>query len=143
MASGLQLGDSVRLAFAATVIAVLLIAPHAHAADCGPDASQLALDLCALDGFQRADASLNALYGRMTGEPTLTSRVDRLQASERAWTAYRDAECRFEESWAEGGSMQPMLNSDCARVLTERRIADLKAALPCVHNSGPAGCRSQ
>ena len=142
MVSGSHLGSCVRLGFAGMAVAVLLAAPPANAADCGADASQLALDLCALDGFQRADASLNALYSRMTEEPALSSRLARLQAAQRAWMDYRDVECRFEDSWADGGSMQPMLNSDCARALTERRIGDLEAALSCVHNAGPAGCRS-
>ncbi len=113
----------------------------ARADSCDPHASQLAMDLCAADDFHRADASLNALYDRIMKEPVFVSRLDKLRASERAWVSYRDAECRFEDSWAEGGSMQPMLNSDCARALTERRIADLTAALACVHDSGTLYCR--
>lgn len=131
-----------RIAFAVTAVAILLASPAAHAAGCGPDASQLAIDRCTGDDFQRAEVSLDALYDRMMREPALSHRLDRLRASEQAWVIYRNAECRFEDSWAEGGSMQPMLNSDCARAMTERRIADLTAALSCVHDSGPANCRS-
>ena len=129
-------------AFAVTMTVVLLASPSTHAAGCGPDASQPALDLCALDNLQRVNASLDALYDRMMQDPALASRLNRLQASEQTWAAYRDVECRFEDSWAEGGSMQPMLNSDCARALTARRIADLTAALSCVHDANPGNCRS-
>ncbi len=130
------------ITFAVTAIAALIVSPSTHADGCDHGVSQLAADLCALDDLQRVTASLDALYDRMMQDPAFASRSNRLQASEQAWAAYRDVECRFEDSWAEGGSMQPMLNSDCARALTARRIADLTAAFSCVHDSSPGNCRS-
>ena len=108
------------------------------AADCAKAVTQTDLNVCAGEAFKAADAGLNAAYGDLLKEPALASRLDGLRASERAWVAYRDAECAFEGSAYDGGSMQPMVAANCAETLTKRRTADLKAALACAR--GPEGC---
>ncbi|HEU4650144.1 MAG TPA: lysozyme inhibitor LprI family protein, partial [Croceibacterium sp.] len=49
-----------------------------------------------------------------------------LLAAQRAWLAYRDAQCRSESFMARGGSMQPMLELQCKAYMTELRIQQLR-----------------
>lgn len=123
--------------FAASGIAtaLLLASPAARALDCAHAENQSDLTECSGDRFTRADAALNAVYGHMAQDPALADRLAKLRTAERAWVAYRKAQCDFEGSRAEGGSMQPMLEADCASALTERRTKDLTGVLACTHDA--------
>jgi uncharacterized protein YecT (DUF1311 family) len=48
-----------------------------------------------------------------------------LNASELAWVAYRNAECRLRASCYSGGSISPLLYLTCAEALTDARTAQL------------------
>jgi uncharacterized protein YecT (DUF1311 family) len=47
-------------------------------------------------------------------------------ASQRAWIAYRDAECIWQGFEAHGGSMEPMLVNACLAEKTTQRIKELQ-----------------
>jgi uncharacterized protein YecT (DUF1311 family) len=53
--------------------------------------------------------------------------VENLKQAERAWLGYRDIQCKAAGQQYEGGSMRPMIESQCLTALTEHRIADLKS----------------
>jgi uncharacterized protein YecT (DUF1311 family) len=76
----------------------------------------------AVAGAQRADAELTQLYHRLKKTPALV-------AAERAWIAYRDAECRYEHHATPDGSMYPMESAMCAEAITRDRIEVLKRSL--------------
>jgi uncharacterized protein YecT (DUF1311 family) len=123
-------GDSPMLKTLAAA-AILLAALPAAAQDC-PDQSQSGLTQCAASAYKKTDAALNATYkqimGRLKGdEATAKSLV----TAQRAWIAYRDAECDFLTSGAAGGTIQPMLVAQCLDTLTSQRVDDLKALLNC------------
>ena len=50
-----------------------------------------------------------------------------LQKAQRAWVAFRDADCDLDASTALGGSMYGMLAADCRAAMTDTRVKDLKA----------------
>ena len=54
-----------------------------------------------------------------------------LQESQRAWIAFRDAECKFSSSGVDGGSVYPMVHALCLQGLTDERIMQLGAYLKC------------
>ncbi len=105
--------------------------------DCGASGIQSELNACAARDYAVADRAMNAQW-RVTlarvrardrengkdsfGPPT----TERLLKSQRAWLAYRDAECALESEEARGGSMQPMLQAGCLARLTEARTEALK-----------------
>jgi uncharacterized protein YecT (DUF1311 family) len=115
----------------AAVLAALVPLPAAAA--CGPDASQSELDACAAAGFRAADRKLNGLYaamkGRLKGGDAGTTRL--LTLSQRAWVAWRDAECDFAASGVAGGSVYPTIRDQCLTELTAARIADFRHYLDC------------
>ena len=87
--------------------------------------TQLEMTTCAVDERVRADRELNQAYQALL--PTLEpERRELLRVAQRAWIAFRDAHCAFEESEFAGGSMAPMIESLCVARLTEERTRELK-----------------
>ncbi len=110
-----------------------LAAPSALAADdCNPNLSQAELNNCYGNMYKRADAELNALYRQITGrlkDDKETAKL--LVAAQRAWVAFRDAECDFSASGVAGGTAYGMIVAICLDKLTSQRINDFKTYLNC------------
>ena len=111
-----------------------LVRPDASAADdCDvPNRSQADLNNCYGNVYKASDAQLNALYkqieGRLADDMT-TTRL--LVTAERAWLAFRDAECGFSASGVAGGTAYGMAHAICLNNLTSKRIDDFKTYLKC------------
>lgn len=54
-----------------------------------------------------------------------------LQVSQRAWIAFRDAECAFQNDHSKDGSIYPLLMGQCLTALTKARAGQLGAYLNC------------
>lgn len=124
-----------RASFAGLValLAVAAVAGAARADDCdNAQASQADLNECYGKAFKASDAELNKLYkeitARLKDDPDATKL---LVATQRAWVAFRDAECDFQSSAVAGGSALPMVHAICLDGLTTRRVEDFKAYLNC------------
>lgn len=92
--------------------------------DCTNPISQSQMNACEGQRWRDADRELNQVYQSLT--PNLSgSRRQQLVDAQLAWIEFRDTECEFSSSFAEGGTMQPMLRSGCLANLTEQRIFDL------------------
>jgi uncharacterized protein YecT (DUF1311 family) len=100
----------------------------ATAARCERPDTQAEMNACAARDFNAADRALNQEYARLVASIHDTGRRDRLRAAERAWIAYRDAQCAFEASAMEGGTAAPLLFSGCAAQLTRERTKELRDA---------------
>jgi uncharacterized protein YecT (DUF1311 family) len=106
--------------------ALLLIATTATAReDCSHKPNELELQQCIVDNYKEADNNLNAVYSeliKLLADPTL------LRKAQRAWVAYRDAECTFVTS-----NDDSVLGSGwfrgCAEKKTLARIEELKKHL--------------
>jgi uncharacterized protein YecT (DUF1311 family) len=125
---------------AALLLALALQSPSAAQAgepDCNDAETQMDMNHCAGERFGQADAQLNRVYrdvvrqeqaadrdavGMIDSHPT---NEEALRASQRAWLAFRDAQCEYESFEARGGSMQPMLYEDCRARMTRERIRQL------------------
>jgi uncharacterized protein YecT (DUF1311 family) len=49
-----------------------------------------------------------------------------LEAAERQWKEYRDAECEAASALFKGGSAEPMIAADCRARLATQRAAELQ-----------------
>ena len=111
----------------------LLSSSAAFAQECDrSDESQAGMNICAHEDYQAADKELNRTYGEVMKR--LSDDADRrklLQAAQRAWIAFRDAECAFSTADSQGGSIHPMLVSGCLQGLTEARTKQLGGYLEC------------
>ena len=111
----------------------LAVAAHAHAqANCANASDQAATNACADRAYRKSDAELNRAYEVITARLRDNRPVaDKLVSAQRAWIAYRDAECGFSSAGAEGGSVYPMVVSTCLDDLTKLRTESLKGYLSC------------
>lgn len=110
----------------------LLFAPHAHALDCANASDQATMNQCAAQEHKAADKELNALYQLITAR--LKSNPDSkklLVGAQRAWIGFRDAECKFASSAVSGGSVYPLIYSNCVTELTKARVETFKNYLKC------------
>ena len=92
---------------------------------CDSPQTQAEMNTCAALKLARRDQRLNVAYSKLmkTVDP---HRRTKLRAAQRAWLAFRDAECAFEASESEGGTMYPLLFDSCKTELTKARVAELK-----------------
>ncbi|PRH89633.1 hypothetical protein C5L14_03475 [Labrys okinawensis] len=114
-------------------------AAAAGATNCANAATQADMNECADKAFKKSDADLNAVYQQI--EQRLKDNADtkkRLVAAQRAWVAFRDAECTFSASGASGGSIYPMVYSMCLDRVTQARVRSLEAYLSC--GEGDTSC---
>jgi len=82
--------------------------------------------------FKKADQMLNQTFKKV--QKRLDDDADgkaRLVKAQRAWIAFRNAECTFQSSGDDGGSVAPMIVAGCQAELTEDRTKQLKTYLNC------------
>lgn len=111
----------------------------AGAAGCDDAATQADMNECSGKAYKAADQKLNSDYRRI--ERRLSDDPDAkklLVAAQRAWIAFRDAECGFSASAAAGGSLHPAIVARCLTDLTEARIQSFGTYLNC--EEGDVGC---
>jgi uncharacterized protein YecT (DUF1311 family) len=122
------------------VFAASALASHAacaeDAVDCANAMSTADLNTCGSQALDAADAELNKVYKKILAdfagpddgnEDNNKKWVEALRASQRAWVAFRDADCEklmiFE---AGGGSATTGAVLGCMTELTQARTKDLK-----------------
>ena len=111
-------------------LALTALAGAARAEDCAHPEDQASMNTCAQHAFETADARLNGAYKQLIGQLKADAgQTKLLVAAERAWIAYRDADCEFATAENAGGSMRPMLVMRCKETMTTARVAELRAYL--------------
>lgn len=104
--------------------------------DCKKAETQMEMTYCAEQDLNAADKALNAQYQLsrkvtrardVDAEASLKGADDALVRAQRAWLAYRDAQCASVGYQAHGGSMEPQLIYACQADLTRQRTTELKA----------------
>ena len=111
------------IGLAAAALAALTIDVDGATVRCAEAETQLQLNLCAAEDYRRADADLNARWEQLD-EVTR----ERLRVGQRAWVRFRDAECEGRGAAYRGGSILPMIVSQCRADLTRARMVDLVEA---------------
>ncbi|MBB3654961.1 uncharacterized protein YecT (DUF1311 family) [Rhizobium sp. BK650] len=110
-------------------------AAHAEDVDCENAQTQADMTSCAQARYDKADKSLNAQYKlTRTAMVAIDKDLDgdmkgaeqALLKAQRAWIAYRDAQCDNYGFQARGGTMERMLVAGCLADLTDLRTKELK-----------------
>jgi uncharacterized protein YecT (DUF1311 family) len=123
----------------ANMIAILLIlqAAAASASACSDPKGQSEENRCAFEKYHQADLALNeqwkrtVAYQRMldaandTDKDGMPTWADALTHAQRAWVAFRDAQCEC-EGLEMRGSARAQLQGECLARLTRERTAYLK-----------------
>ena len=113
---------------------LMAIAPMAVALaqDCANATSQMAMNVCADQAYRKTDAELNAVYSQINGRLKQDKEATKLLVNaQKAWLAFREAECTFSTSASVQGSVYPMLVAQCRGGMTSKRIDELKTYLRC------------
>lgn len=83
---------------------------------------------CIGNEYALQDAALNAAYAALRAALPAERRAQ-LQAVQRAWIAYRDANCGFYAD-PDGGTLARVAANDCLLRETATRAAELRGLLP-------------
>ena len=117
----------------ATLVALPALASAQETA-CNSSASQADLNDCAALAWQVADERLNEAYDWALVWARDADALDaeggteaRLRAAQRAWLAYRDANCQVNPEASGQGQMAPMLLYGCMEAMTTMRADELLA----------------
>jgi uncharacterized protein YecT (DUF1311 family) len=127
-----QRSSAMRLVLPALAV-IMLSTAAAHAQDCANAQDQATLNQCAGAAFEKADKQLNEAY-KQIGERLKDNAESHklLVETQRAWVAWRDAECNFQGGPVDqAGSIYPLVVANCKATLTENRLEDFHAYLNC------------
>lgn len=104
--------------------------------DCAEPTTQSDMNTCADLEYEEADKDLNKAYQQVrkkmsewdkAEDEASKGAVDALVAAQRAWVAFRDANCETVGFQARGGTMEPMLVSNCLADMSTKRAEELRA----------------
>jgi uncharacterized protein YecT (DUF1311 family) len=90
--------------------------------------TQLELNVCADREYKAADATLNRVYNQLAAKLGDEAKA-KLKEVELSWLKYRDANCAFEADAYTGGSIQPLIYSNCMARMTKARTGELSEQL--------------
>ena len=86
----------------------MTLSPVARADDCSNASDQATMSECAGKALQKSDAELNATYDQIRQRlKNAPETLKLLVGAQRAWIAFRDAECDFSTSPSAGGTIHP------------------------------------
>ena len=103
--------------------------------NCTDPQTQMEMTQCAGEDYDKADKDLNVEYQKLrkllgerdkVADENGKGAVDALVAAQRAWVAYRDANCNLAGFQARGGSMEPQLVASCLAQMSRDRTQELK-----------------
>jgi uncharacterized protein YecT (DUF1311 family) len=103
----------------------------ARALDCSKASTTAEMVTCATQDLEAADRALNSAY---TSAMTLMRKrakefpkaADRLRDAQRAWLAFRNANCSWAAGVMQGGTGHPMVDISCRTTMTRARTAELE-----------------
>ena len=112
---------------------------------CDKAETQAEMTACSGEQYRKADTRLNKVYAKVLSllehdlrdagggndkqqETYERTAIDKLKTAEKAWIQYRDLHCDAAGQQYEGGSMRPMIVSDCLKQTTDHRIEEIKQA---------------
>lgn len=104
--------------------------------DCKAPQTQADMTICAGKDYDKADKQLNVEYQKLrkllserdkAADADGKGATDALVTAQRAWVAFRDANCALAGFQARGGSMEPMLISACLADMSGKRAEELKS----------------
>ena len=97
--------------------------------------SNIGMQKCADEAYQRADKTLNAVYAAVrSANKNDVANKKILLDSQRGWLRYRDGQCSLEGSQFSGGTLEPLTDLNCMARITRERTTELRDYL-----AGPEG----
>lgn len=104
------------------------------------DLSQTEMNLCSIDDAKKNKQALDAVYEKLMKKISPEGR-EKLLAAQSAWIDYREKQCDFNTLGSVGGSVRPMVLSDCYAYLANQQTKILQQQLEC--EEGDLSCGHQ
>ena len=98
--------------------------------DCKNPDTTFAMNVCAGREYKKNYMAMVALYNQLYAKYDAPNKK-LLQASQRAWRGYVDAECAYENNLTVGGTIHSTMLTNCNATFVEPRIKQLKAQANC------------
>lgn len=125
------------------VLLASLVVLDAHAApalNCKDPMSNAEMKMCAEQDWKKADAALNVAYDKalasaretyrstraMPGQQNMPDSEGMLRDAQRAWVAFRDANCKYQYQVYWGGSHAGLAYLLCMADTTKARLKELR-----------------
>jgi uncharacterized protein YecT (DUF1311 family) len=103
------------------VMATLIsMAFQANAINCKDPQNQMENNECSANELEKEDKLLNKVYGDFRKSLEKKDQ-DKLKTAQISWIKYKEQFCEFEGSLMEGGSMMPLVISECKKELTQQQ----------------------
>lgn len=116
--------------FKALMFLALPVCLKVYAAGCDAPATQMEMNQCAAQEYEKANKELNNVYSGYRTRLS-DSQKQQLKDTQLAWIKFRDLACEFESSGIEGGSAKSMVRNGCLAGKTRIRLAEIKALASC------------
>jgi uncharacterized protein YecT (DUF1311 family) len=113
---------------------LLSLPASAQEVNCANAVTQQEMNICQHDVWAESDERLNGVYAETIAILRQSdvdypidgpSEEERLRNAQRAWVAFRDANCDSAGYSMRGGSAEPLLVFGCMHQMTEARIEEL------------------
>ncbi len=107
------------------LVAFALSSFSAFAQNCSDLTSTYDLRICYDKMLQNEDAKLNKNYKACMAKLDATAKA-KLQKAQRAWIAFRDADCDYQADEMRGGTLETVIGLSCLATETQERAEMLK-----------------
>ena len=97
--------------------------------NCSDPQTQREMNVCAKLNFEKTDQILNTDYRTIVSKLG-NKGIENLKTAQRAWIKYRDTHCDAVTNGYRGGSMEPLIQYECLKVMTEQRTESLRLFYP-------------
>lgn len=104
---------------------VLTSSVSAFASKCDDMTSTIEIRMCLAKELEKEDKRLNVVYGKLVKKLDKVGQT-KLRNAQRAWIAFRDAECEYSSDEMRGGTFEVVLLSSCHVSMTKERADQLQ-----------------
>jgi len=98
---------------------------------CAGAQTQTEMNECAAREYKKHDAAMNDIYQQLLAKLKDPKQKEMLVEVERAWIAYRDKFCAFQSGETVGGTIHPLIETNCLDEKTNVHTAELSRQLHC------------
>lgn len=104
---------------------IFVFSVSAFAINCDDAVSTYDMKLCESKRYEEQDKRLNDYYKKLMAKNDKQGQ-EKLKIAQRAWIAYRDAECDYAADSMRGGTMESLIAMGCLTGKTQERADELK-----------------
>ncbi|MGL5291079.1 MAG: lysozyme inhibitor LprI family protein [Vibrionaceae bacterium] len=97
---------------------------HAAATQCYDRDTQFEMNDCALQQFEQAEKKLTITYRKVLAQLE-EPRASKFKQAQATWQSHRKAECLYQASAYQGGSIYPLIYATCLEQMTLQRYRAL------------------